>query len=1701
MIDNLIKAATCRISCGNDSGTGHLVTDFHVLTARHCVIKAIESGSAIELSFSGPRDDVCIPATIVAQSEEMDVCILSISTQLNRKPIPLNAETPREGGSWRTFGYPSGKTQIGHRVVGTISQVLDAPKLKMDIDLTVEPSTALQSFQGISGAVVVCDEASQGVIRLKLDGTLGAISIQRLAAFLAKNGIQIVQPSAEEEQPSEPLSSLADRSIFQERFEQVISGNQGNYIFLEGAHGIGKTTFCREFEADDNSLFNLGTYTLTSPQDRGPGAIYRTQPDVFFDWLSTTVSTLITGKASRNEERNYTTIIRETETLLNAFSDYCASNDRHGILFIDGLNEAQTADSSAFVKLVGLLPQSLPASISVILTAPNYQSIALYLMGRVKSQNVISLPPLSDEASTAFCWQELVEHRSNPVLIARICERAKGHPLYLRYLIEYINSSSQEDSLNDFPILTGSIEQYYESLWPKLLQDDDAVLLLAIMARLRWGIRTGDLLKILTSAEQNTFISTIGRIRHLLLRPDSTTIYHSSFAEFLISKTADFELLVQQRIADFCVREEILEYCVLNVIFHLLRAGEASRSQAVVACNQDWVDKCVSLEVDPDILLFDIEETLSAGVCLGPAVEVFRLLLLFQRVSFRYNALFAQSARLISEALIALKRPREALQHAIRFNTLIVAPDEALVIAFRLIQHEYLDEARELLKILHRRILEAYSSASNGFELEEFINLSRLHLQTVLFMRLSGGGGGMHQITSILNHSLRVLKGGLKEAHQEILEECFVRLQCVPTSYFLCFRDTYASLAQLKELAPDIELPPTVLMNLIWALFECEDSLQRYTLPNAIEALSQVFSDMQDLITAGVSIDRELIPAVLDTLILLGSPSYVVCLIAERGEKLLPTPLNIKAGNNVDVNFRDINHGSSIWRAEAFLGDGAECPLVGAFDDDGWLTSLDQLIRALSWCEGKAQRAVSDKNETLRLKSLEILKARVLQPLAFTLAQRVKWQDSYAVPENAFPAIYERIVQLLMNCFPEELPTFIRSVTERASNQCGLYSEGFREVMFSIFQRLTTQDIDESLSEEVFALLEMWKHHAIGGVENRHELVPELLRLIPMFVKIDAPEEAENLYRHMLSVSMGPSWYKEDQLGLMVSTLRKMPSSESTQSALPLVAGYLERASGEMTFQRFIRYEKMALIGDLFRRGNIANGCRYFRRQSCGSVAELLSECQHGIVDKPTPLVGMRHPGGALDEQDAILEMVSNSKGINWYLRWALLEIFQCGDERHLTDYAIEYAKLINQEGAEPSTISEMVSRLAIVVGSEIELSERSRFLDSFLTHLDPLHSPAFSDLVSKFPVEVSRTKIVPPFVVDEDDDAASTAKEDDSQDTEDRLYLPGVFGHRSASKEAEAALDLAEKQLKLRNLDAAKNQAVKVLQLLQDGGWSIWGNLSSTSARAEAILRERAGCAEDVIRAYASLLERERHNEKWKLAEHLIEKTADLLDSDQRDLLLRYVIDHIRLMVGDATKDISTFGFLSEEQTSNASMELFKFILWLLDHPQHLRREKAAGITSWLIEKDRDCFEVAVREAFSMDPGYRADILSGIFNEMSIRRGSEVWDLLLSLVCTEDILQNCKHVGRLAVLHRIAKRAGNRGREFASRIEGLFRSGEIELGASEHQAILPKWARCVLREWAGLDQLGLESVDNQVSQMTAAVKATKDAKRSASLS
>ncbi|MGY6507294.1 hypothetical protein ACXIU6_22870, partial [Vibrio parahaemolyticus] len=83
---------------------------------------------------------------------------------------------PLGGNRFYSYGWPASKLTMGHRLEGTIVQTFESPKLGSDIEICIDEPFSLSDYQGFSGAVLVCNDACIGVIRVSVEKTIGVIS-------------------------------------------------------------------------------------------------------------------------------------------------------------------------------------------------------------------------------------------------------------------------------------------------------------------------------------------------------------------------------------------------------------------------------------------------------------------------------------------------------------------------------------------------------------------------------------------------------------------------------------------------------------------------------------------------------------------------------------------------------------------------------------------------------------------------------------------------------------------------------------------------------------------------------------------------------------------------------------------------------------------------------------------------------------------------------------------------------------------------------------------------------------------------------------------------------------------------------------------------------------------------------------------------------------------------------------------------------------------------------------------------------------------------------------------------------------------------------------------------------------------------------------------------------------------------------------
>lgn len=1646
MTEEEVKVATCQVLGLGETGTGWLVSADHVLTAYHCLGEMIAKGTAIEVSFGVGPSAPKRSAIVDAFDEELDVCLLRLADASELRPIPVHAEAVRPGERWRSFGFPVAKLLIGGVFSGTVQQSLTELANGVDLDLSVSPETALTDYRGLSGAALMTAHGCQGMLRVSVDNSLGAVSMESMRGFLAENNLL-----PEEETVEDGASPVASRPAFDEVFESTLIQASGSYLFLDGAHGIGKSTYCRSFIPNSETVETLGVYGFTE-RSHGFTPSLQAQPEVFVDWLTTLVSTRATGKPARLTDRTYAQLIQATHQALGDLASRCASRRRVGFLFIDGVNEVAALGGNTLERFVGLLPSTIPTGLKVVMVGAGLDAIANRLGPLLQGAERMMLPALEDDIQYRLCARSLDEDKATPSLVSALCERAKGHPLYLRYLVDLVNGGADVNDVEALPPFSGSIEDYYERIWSGLLVDADAINLLGIIARLRWGIPTGDLMGMLTASESAAFVPTITRIRHLLSGPSTTEVYHSSFSDFVVHKTSTLSDWIQGRLSDYCVQPGSGEYGELNRVFHGLLSSMEKKLTAITECQQRWVDRCVLLGAEPDVLLGDIEDSLNAAIQVGTATEIIRLLLLSQRLKFRYDTLFAQSASLAAEALIALGKTEQALRHILRHGQLIVAPGEAFSIVRRLIEAGHSEEGIRVLRKVDTLLQSTLTR--NNVKLTEYFDAASIRLQGYALADHAGAETSRDEFLAYLVRLLRDPRNNIsREDGQRLLTDLIGNM----LGTAVCVARTYKPLAKLP-------IPPGTpdkyqALSLLSVLRYAHIHARHYDARLPKDKLGMLLEDIDGKVDDTLTPDEKEFYFVDLLIEACASPTLV-----ERYAKGLEWEagaLPLYTENKSLADSRAFIEAYSHLRAAYFLNRHKVIPSPAPLKPHEWEERLDTLARSVVWLDAKARHAYASNDQQGLAAAKAYLTEEVLPCFKFQLASRVQWPVAYFVPENIVPILYGYLTDVCLDCLPDEIGDLVGVIEQAFEYQLGLYNEGFRRSLQSVMMILVNAGVSGDLEDRVFELLLRWRNYVRDNVQNRHELVPELLSMVPLLARMGSPDEALRTYESVLAVSMGPSWYKEDQFSVMSRVLEALPfDAEIAPTSLSQIAALLERASGEMTFQRYVRADKGTFIGELSRRGLYSQAVRYFQHQACGTLDEMRDQASDGDLDRVAPLVGMRYPGGQLEEQASLNDLLKHTGSkADWRVRWALLEVYQHGDERHLRDWGPAYAALIQEVSGNPTDLAWTIQRIDRI--AQTMNPERAwmllRYLsdalpDSLLGHFSPLleqcrtfFSPrALDDLGRRFGMsdKVSTTGSAK-SEASKDPDASKHAgkKEKGEESLEDQQVLPGTFGTNVSVRKAEEALEAARKHIKRKNISAAIEQAVLALRAVQDGGWSIWSH-GHPARMADLVISQNVASADELARLYGPLALREQHTQSWSIAYQLIELVGPKLDSNQRAQLLSVATDHVRELIGDAP--LGKFEYISSMESTDASDALLNLLLWALDHPSWERRDSAAAMLLWLLRSDEKWMPRLARLAFSMEMGTCADIAAASLDILSRESPQSLWERIVPFVSAEQVSQTCSHSGRYATFLRIADRAASKGVASATEAASLLRAKRV---------------------------------------------------------
>lgn len=218
-----------KVRCGSENGTGFLVNEATLITARHVIDDNLDPNE-LEAVYIMFENNIEIQATVIFPNEPYvggDFAILSLPEGGGYSPtLPLSIQVLELNEKWQAFGFPDTQKDRGQPFQGTILQVFDErEECDFDLDLACEiPKITDPRFitHGASGSPIIVDRAIVGIMKDKAPGggIIGAISIRRCLPILRLMNISVtIRDISYSKMESSSALSVDGVTIFESQYD------------------------------------------------------------------------------------------------------------------------------------------------------------------------------------------------------------------------------------------------------------------------------------------------------------------------------------------------------------------------------------------------------------------------------------------------------------------------------------------------------------------------------------------------------------------------------------------------------------------------------------------------------------------------------------------------------------------------------------------------------------------------------------------------------------------------------------------------------------------------------------------------------------------------------------------------------------------------------------------------------------------------------------------------------------------------------------------------------------------------------------------------------------------------------------------------------------------------------------------------------------------------------------------------------------------------------------------------------------------------------------------------------------------------------------------------------------------------------------------------------------------------------------------
>ena len=1273
-----------QIICDKEAGTAFYVAPELLLTAWHTVAAYREDGSNVVKDAV----DGDLPFTVEKVFEDADAAILKVEGRNATTSLSLLAHRIRIGEECQTFGYPDTSNRTGMRVNGQIIQKLYGSA--GDFRMSTHDAGDGFDYQGMSGAPVFFEDKVTGVVIEQVGNSLTMVSIQKIEG-LQNERILPIEKDANRTAVPDSIAKDVENSrpnySVMHALDERLGEKNSQWVVLYGSPGSGKTTLSAGFESENKKTEVLGRFFFKVPNDDVSRAV-RCSESYFADWLE---SVYINRTGADLEKLSYETKLKNIPQWIGILGAILKQEGKRGVLVIDGLDELVTESRNRVEDILSIMPETLPDSICIVLSCINKEILPASVVEKVTEDNYIEVTRLDMAACESYIQENSGEWEKPYSFIQAVATKTEGHPLYMNYLCRYISdtfdASTKERDLIEWvaglPSIGGDIRSYYEAVWKKADPKGVVFEILALLSQTRGAVDESQLVGMLKNTNPYEFKSVTKEFAHLMKDKDTDEyeIYHSSFRLFVTSKLATIISYTNDQIADYCERHPELAYSTENRLHHTINGSDVKRGLAM--CNQEWADLCAMNDMSPDLVMQDIKECLSKAVDNNLAIEVVRLMLLAQRIETRCDSIMVDNATLVADLKILTGKPDVALKYLVRDNILLVDIDKAISYLRCLFEMGYEDEAFILSNAIDAAIRKHINDMM-GKKSSPYVFVLKGYL--IVEGVLSGFEHPAH-IVRYLDLLDRFIDDQ-NESSDQMKMAVMDMILAYQISNELRAGKKINIARRLEKMGVDWN--ERLLMFFIKVLAQYDQTESGLHVIGHNEAFADCLRQVEEVLASHAfnfaEEDLNVLPcALVDKNIRVDVVQKIL-----KDYNPAPGSFDFRDDNGVDINAKTLQHFYNENLYLAYLDETLVCPPLNRdyFGDIGWEKYIEALVTRTAYISGTLYRKRAAGED---FQDIYALVSEVIDHIDFPFEYRVQWTRSYLLPEELLPFVYEKLAEIYCDFFEDRIQDFIEHLQSRMPAQLCMYREGYCATLIRIAgifdSKERTREIALYLIGEAVKYIEY-------AVQNRGERCTYLLQLCREYAKLGEKASVDVVYQEVMNSSMGPDWYKEAQLEFINKFKNIDVAFDRNQIAH--LAAIFEEASGEMTFQRYVRQQKNEFVSTIARTSSLSDAIAYYKFETLPTPDRIVKNAVEWKVDMPKEGEGYDLGCNHLIESSAVCQLLEECKETSPFVRYAISELFwENWDKMHNDhQYAALHAEILTSI-EESQALKELVPRMA----------------------------------------------------------------------------------------------------------------------------------------------------------------------------------------------------------------------------------------------------------------------------------------------------------------------------------------------------------------------------------------------------------------------